>query len=69
MAKNVLSMGEHKFRHSLVGKTPKERDNLEDLHLDRRIILKWILNKYAGRTWTGLVNPLTGIWSGRFRTR
>ena len=30
----------------------KERDHLEDLHMDGRIILKLILRDYNGRMWT-----------------
>ena len=33
----------------------KERDSLEDLPVDGSIILKRILNKQDGRTWTGLI--------------
>jgi hypothetical protein len=33
---------------SLVGK-PQRRNNLEDLVVDRRIILKYILEKWLGR--------------------
>jgi hypothetical protein len=44
----------------LVGK-PEEREQLEDLSIDGRIILKWIFKKWEG-TWTGL------IWL-RIRTR
>jgi hypothetical protein len=45
MAKNVVSMGEYKFRYGFGGKTLKERNSLEELHLDWRIILKLSLSK------------------------
>ena len=45
-----------------VGK-PKGRDHLEDLDLDGRIILKWILRKWAGSGCTGL---RAGTGSGLF---
>jgi hypothetical protein len=31
----------------------KERNNLEALCVDGRIILKWIVNQYDGSTWAG----------------
>jgi hypothetical protein len=40
----------------------KESDHLEDLGVDARIILKWILNRYDGRTWTRLVWFSTEKW-------
>jgi hypothetical protein len=35
-----------------VGKS--ERDYLENVGVDGRIILKWIFNKSVGRSWTGM---------------
>jgi hypothetical protein len=32
-----------------------ERHHLEDTCIDRRIILKWIVKKSVGKTWTGLI--------------
>jgi hypothetical protein len=33
----------------------RERDHLEDLGVDVRIILKWISKKLNGLAWTGLI--------------
>ena len=33
----------------------KERDHLEGLGVDGRIILRWIYRKWFGATWTGLI--------------
>jgi hypothetical protein len=33
----------------------RERDYLEDLSVDVRIILKWISKKFDGLAWTGLI--------------
>lgn len=34
---------------------PKGRDHLLDLAIDERIILKWALNKYSVKIWTGFI--------------
>jgi len=32
-----------------------ERDNLEELGLDGKMILEWILGKRSGKVWTGCI--------------
>ena len=32
-----------------------ERDPLEDLDADERVIWKWLLKKWEGTAWTGLI--------------
>jgi hypothetical protein len=34
-------------------KAPKEGDHYEDLHVNAKIILKYILEKYNGVVWAG----------------
>jgi len=33
----------------------EERDHLEGLGIDERIILTWVINKLGGGVWTGLI--------------
>jgi hypothetical protein len=39
------------------------RDNSEDLCIDRRIILDWILRKYGGKVWNEFITD-----GGKFMT-
>jgi hypothetical protein len=43
----------------------KERRHFEDLGIDGRIILKWIISESIGRTWTGLIWLVTGKNDGQ----
>jgi hypothetical protein len=39
----------------------KGRDHLENLGIDGKIILEWILNRWDGKLWTGLIWLVLGI--------
>jgi hypothetical protein len=44
----------------LVGK-PKGKNHLEDLNIDGKIILKWILNTQDGKVWNVFTRPVAGF--------
>ena len=44
----------------------KERGNIEDPHVDERVILKWIVEEQNGRVWTGLRRLRMGTSGGLF---
>jgi hypothetical protein len=66
MAKNMVSMGEYKFRHGFGGKTPerKRKFGRPTLRLDDNI--KVDLKKISWENVDWFSQPRTGTWSGRF---
>jgi hypothetical protein len=52
-AGHVARMGEGRNCPRLWWESPKERDHLKDRGVDGRIGLKWILERLAGRVWSG----------------
>jgi hypothetical protein len=46
-------MGEMRGAYSILVGKPEGRDQSEDLGVDGKIILEWILRKRGGKVWTG----------------
>jgi hypothetical protein len=44
--------------------SPKERDHSEDLDIDKRTVIKWVLRKSDERLWTGFVWLRMGTGDG-----
>jgi hypothetical protein len=47
--------GERRGVHRVLVGYLREGDNLEDVGIDVRIILRWIFRKWVGKLWTGLI--------------
>ena len=56
--------GEKKSIQSFGRGILRERDHFEDSGIDGRIILRWILRKWDGGAWTGLIWLRTGTEGG-----
>jgi len=53
LAGHVARMGERRVSYGVLVGKPEGKNLWKDLSLDRRIILKWIFEKWDG-AWTGL---------------
>jgi hypothetical protein len=53
-------MGRGEVHKSFWWENLRERNRLEDPDVDERIILKWVLKKYVGGSYTGFV----WLWIG-----
>jgi len=51
--RHVACMGEMRNVYAVLVGKPAGGDHLEDLCIDERIILKWILGSRVGRCWLG----------------
>jgi hypothetical protein len=45
--------GENAYK--VLFRNPKGRDCLEDLGIDGKVMLEWILGKWGGKVWTGFI--------------
>jgi hypothetical protein len=59
-------MGDTRDTYRVLVGRPEGRDHLEDLGVDRRVILKWIFKKWNGGPWTGLISIRIGTGGGIF---
>jgi hypothetical protein len=48
----------------LLGRKPNEKKLFGKLDIDGRIILKWILKKQGGSSWTDFIWPIIGTSGG-----
>ena len=57
-------MGDRRGAYRFWWGNVRERDHLEDLGVDGRIIVKWIFKKWDGDAWAGLLWLRIGTGGG-----
>jgi hypothetical protein len=68
-AGHVAWMGEMRNAYSILMENLKEKDYSEELGLDAKITLKYILEKECGKLWTGCIRLRIGSSGGLLCTR
>jgi hypothetical protein len=63
---HVARMGDRRGAYVMLVGDLRERDHLEYLGLDERIILKWIFKNWDRESWTGLIWLRLGTGGRRF---
>jgi len=51
----VACIGDRRGAYKIWWDNLRERDHLEDLDVDGRLIFKWIFRKWNGEVWTGFL--------------
>jgi hypothetical protein len=59
-AGHVACLGDRRGAYRVFVGDPMERDHMEDLMIDGRIILKWMFKMWDGEAWAGLLWIRTG---------
>jgi hypothetical protein len=50
--------------HTNISENPQGRDHSEDLDVDGKVILEWILGKWGGKVWIGFICLRIGTTGG-----
>jgi hypothetical protein len=69
IAAKLARKGKNIYAYRILAQKPEGKDHLEDVGVDERIMLKFILNKWDGRLRTGLIWFRIGTSGGLFWTR